>query len=860
MDTVPHEAFGELLRRYRRTAGLTQEELADRAGISADTISNIERGMPHMPRKDTLRLLAQALNLAEQESESFLAVAREAQAHARNERLSRAQPGGIGATLSPVPMLPTPLVGRERELADAQTVLQTPSIRLLTITGVGGVGKTQFAFALAHAVQPSFADGIHVVYLAPLRDPGLLPAAMAGTLGLHEAGTTSFYDLLLQHLQAKSMLLLLDNFEHLMPAATLISDLLAACAHLKILVTSRSPLHLRGEHEYPLAPLALPSPAETASPVSLAAVPSVELFLQRSRAVRPGFTLDAGNAAAIAAICQRLDGLPLAIELAAARSKMLSPQALLARLDEARLPTLTSGPRDLPARQRTLRDTLAWSYELLPIQARAVFRRLSVFAGGCRLDAVEAVCEPLADTASEPVDIFEMLATLVDHSLLRYLPEYDDANARFLLLEIVREYGWELLNTAGESQATQHAHASWCVDLALRAEEAMRGNERVPLTRMDEARDNMRAALTWSLNGGDVVLGLRLASAMWSYWSVRGQFSEGRHWLTSMLDAAAKQLPNLDDAHAPGDDMAALLAKTYYGIGALARLQGDLDVARAVYPKSLALREQLGDRRAISHLLSAMGAVEAQAGNTAVALDFLEQSLAIKRELGDQHGIAVALTSLGLLHLQEKHFDQAAAASEECIAVSGALGNSTNLSWGKSILAQVEMQRGNSGLAEKLALESLELRRTLGDRRGTMNSLGILGEIRQRGGDPAGALDLYQQVLDLAVEIGVLQGILEVLTAVASVYGEMRRYADGVRLIAATTALRNASGLGIQVGPAEQERGILDGLRAALEPAEFAEAWAEGEALTLDEIQEMVRLSAKAPATVYLPARRATNM
>ncbi len=849
MDTVPHETFGELLRRYRRTAGLTQEELAEGAGVSADTISNIERGAPHIPRKATLRLLAQALKLSPQDSDDLLAAAREAQVSSRSARLLRMASENSRATSSSVPLPPTSLVGREGDLATAQHTFRDTQVRLLTITGAGGVGKTQFAFALARELEAGFSDGIHIVYLAPLRDATLISAAIAGALGLRETGPTSFADLLLQHLREKSALLLLDNFEHLLSGATLVADLLAACAHLKILVTSRSPLHLRGEHEYLLAPLALPSAAEAASIASLARVPAVELFVQRAQSVRPSFVLDASNAAAVAAICQRLDGLPLAIELAAARSKMLSPQALLERLDEARLPLLTGGARDLPARQRTLRDTLAWSYELLTPPTRVIFRRLAVFAGGCTLDAVESVCESI----TEPADIFETLATLVDHSLLHYQPEEDVDDPRFVLLETVREFGWELLNATGEREAIQRAHAEWCLELAEHAETKLRGNQQaIWLNRLDGERDNLRAALAWTLDGGNLAVGLRLAPALWRYWFIRGHYAEGRQWLESLLAAFEGQN---QDAQPFVGESAALTAKVLYAIGALARTQGDLTAAREALERSLALYEQLGDKQQISYAVNGLGAVEEQAGNSSVALTLFERSLAMKRELGDQLGIANTLTSLGLLYLLQKNFDMAAATSKECIAVANALGSEDTAAWGMSTLAQVCMHRDDLEQAADLATGSLALRRKLGDRRGIMNCLGILGEIEHRRGDVAGALELYRQNLNIAREIGVIQGIEEVLVAIAVVYRDWKLSAEAVRLLAAAKVLQ----VGPHPGPEELAQGILDDLRAMLKPGDFAAAWTEGLAMPLDQALAIAYQPVKPPAAVLLPTRRASS-
>ena len=542
MDSLPHEEFSVLVKHYRHTRGLTQEELAESANVSVDSISNIERGLLHIPRSSTLQQLALALTLAPRERDEFLSAAHRAKAASRKTRVPRTARHTPGTASSSIPLPPAPLVGRHQDLKAARQILSDPLVRLLTITGAGGVGKTQFAFELAREMAPTVTDGVHIVYLAPLHDSALVPAAIADVLELHETAATSITELLVQHLREKNALLLLDNFEHVLAASTFVADILAVSPHLKILATSRSPLHLRGEYNYGLLPLEIPSTAYASSNERLMAIPSVDLFVQRAHAVRPDFVLNPENAHDVAAICRLLDGLPLAIELAAARSRILLPQALLARLTSSRLRTLINGARDLPARQQTLRSTLAWSYDLLAPKAQTLFRRLAVFAGGCTREAAEAVYAGMGAPPTDSDDMFDTLAILVDQSLLRHRSDDADNTSRFELLETVREFGWELLIVSGELETVQRAHACWCLDLSTHAEKGMRGQHATMwLERLDAERDNLRAALAWALHGGDLVLGLYLAPALWRYWYMRGHFAEGRQWLESLLEASERQ-------------------------------------------------------------------------------------------------------------------------------------------------------------------------------------------------------------------------------------------------------------------------------------------------------------------------------
>jgi predicted ATPase/DNA-binding XRE family transcriptional regulator len=595
--------FGGLLRRYRVASGLTQEELAERAGVSARGVSDLERGAHGLPRKDTLRLLLDALDLTATDRATLVVAAQRPPATAvRQER-------GENHLRLPVPL--TPLVGREQAVVAIATQLTEPMIRLLTLTGPGGTGKTRLALAVAERVAPTFPDGVVFVPLAPLGDPALVGFAIAERLGVRERATQTVREGLATHLAGKRLLLVLDNVEHLLPsAAQLVAELLGACPALRVLTTSRTPLRLSGEHLYPVSPLELPDADHLSSLEELGQTPAVRLFVDRVRAVKPDFALSEANAHPVVEIVRRLDGLPLALELVAARVQVLSPIALAARLDRS-LPLLTGGAHDLPDRQRTLRHAMAWSYDLLQPNHQTLFRRLGVFARGCTLEAAETVAD-----LDEPFDVLEGIGALLDASLLQ--SEEPDAETRFQMLETVREFGLERLIENREESTTRDRHARFYLDLAEQGDSE--SADPAWLDVLDHEHDNLRAALAWSRDTGDHDTLLRLAGALVIFWYSRGHLNEARGWLDQAL-----QTPS--DGASPRPRAWVL---TFSGM--LANVCGETDRATALVSESFPWWERSGDAYGQAIARSLLGGVRVNQGQYAEAVALFAASEAYFRD------------------------------------------------------------------------------------------------------------------------------------------------------------------------------------------------------------------------------------
>jgi len=780
--------FGSLLRDYRLAAGLSQERLAEHCGLSARGISDLERGARTVPRLETVGLLADGLGLAGGDRAALLA--------ARNVAPSAPPAGSPAVARLWVPVPSTPLVGREREIEHVLALLHDPSVRLVTLTGPGGVGKTRLALAVAAAAEAAFTDGVCFVPLAPVRDPALVIPAIARALDIQDNGDRSLVDAIETALAARRMLLILDNFEQLLATAPMVASLLAACSQLNVLVTSRAVLRVSGEHTFPVSPLALPNPMSLIPFEQLARYAAVRLFAVRAQATYAGFALTADNALAVADICRRLDGLPLAIELAAAWVKVLPPLALLARLDR-RLTLLTGGNRDLPAHQQTMRNSIAWSYDLLSREEQALFRRLAVFAGGFDLEAAET----LGGAGS-----IDTLASLVDHGLVMRI-EGPETMPRFVMLETIREFGLEQLAAHDEEIAIRSDYAGYFLALAEQLRPRIEGPEgQQVLERFEMDHPNYRAALATATERGDAQLAVRLAAALWKFWYVHRHAAEARAWLEGVLAL-------------PGEVPPDRRAEVLYAAGSSAYDQRDFARAEALGQECLALAQASNDhlRVGMAHFL--LGTVARNQGHFSEAMAAYDRALTTLREGRLSGGFAehmhgMVLSSLGDMAYEQGHVVRSRALNEEALAL-----------W-----------QGR------------------GDAWGIANALLNLATVAA-GTDPSLSAARFREALahyrDLDASVGFAHSIAG-LAIVAVGFGKV---IHGVRLFGAAEAFRAVASVAVtRMMQADYDRAV-DAARLALGPREFRAAWTAGAVLTTDQaFAEATRLPLEGPAPVRLPS------
>lgn len=660
-----------------------------------------------------------------------------------------------------LPVRSSPLVGREKEVKACLNLLRQKNVRLLTLVGPGGTGKTRLALQVAAEILEEFSDGVFAVGLAPIKDPSVVASTIAAALGVREAGGQHLTDTLKDYLRDKQMLLLLDNFEQLLEAAPLVWELLATAPRLKVLATSRASLGLSAEHEYFVPPMSLPDPDTAATVETASQYEAVALFVASATAVKPDFRLTPENAAAVTQICVRLEGLPLAIELAAARVKVLPPQALLARL-ESRLKLLTGGARDLPARQQTMRDTLAWSYDLLDPGEQAVFRRLSVFSRGCTMEAAEVLC----DFEGAP-DVLDAISSLVNKSLMRQMPNvgHENSDTRFSMLEIIREFGLEQLEQSGERDMVREEHARFFVALAEKAEPELAGpREAEWLERLDAEQDNMRAVLEWANERGEAELALRLASSLWRFWYMRSNLSEGRKWLIGLL--------GLPQARAKTP----LRAKALNGGGNMVYNQGDYDAAQMLHEESLAISREMGDERGIAGSLNNLGLIARSRGDYARARALFEEARETNKRMGNRNWEAINLNNLGTVLHQQGDYEQAYALEEQSLALFTSMGDQSGIAMALGDLGRIVSDQGKYAQARDFYHRSLIIQKRLGDKRNIAALQEAIGVVAAKQGDFAEAQRLCEQSLAMFREMGDKRGIGTSLHQLGNVYLHRGQY------------------------------------------------------------------------------------
>jgi predicted ATPase/transcriptional regulator with XRE-family HTH domain len=784
MIGVEPDPFATLLRRYRRAAGLTQEELAERAHLSTRAISALEQGENHAPRKDTVALLAEALALTPEARDLFIAAARAAGDHGRPIPMVRHNPAAP-AHPNNLPLALTGFIGREEQRAIARRLLgqsqAAGGYRLLTITGAGGAGKTRMALQLAGDMLAEYPDGVWLVELAPLGDPALVPQAVASAVGAREEPGRPLLATLIDLLRSRHLLLVLDNCEHLVTAcAEVVPALLSACPHLRVLATSREPLRSSGEVTWQVPALTAPDPRHLPPVDEFIRYEAVQLFVERAQAASPAFAVLSEDVPAIAQICHRLDGMPLAIELAAARIRVLSVPQIAARLEDC-FRLLTAGTRTGLSRHRTLKATMDWSYELLSSPEQVLLGRLAVFAGGFSLEAAETVCGGVG--LDEP-RILDLLSGLLDKSLI--LRERQRGAARYRLLEPIRQYAAQVLARSGDLTSVRRQHHDWCLRLAEGAEAQLwTAEQRDWLARLETEHDNLRAALDWCTTAeGEAESGLRLARALWQFWLLRGYFSDGRHWLESLLTVAPIRTPlragalvhacalaarqNLDEAAAMAEQAIVAYSElddprgcvqAMHIRGMVAWLQFDYPRACKLFEQARVVADGAGLSAEAALLTHSLGVIRWWQGDYKGARVFMEASLRQTRILDDEPRVTSCFLNLGSMPMDDQAVGPTEMGTENSILLLREIGVRAVVGHILANLGSVARCEREYERAELLLEESRRVFRGIGDDFGIAQVIGQVGNLARVRGDYARARLLLEECLTLRQEIGESRGI-----------------------------------------------------------------------------------------------------